>query len=70
MPVQYPELPQISANIVCPKCEAVGVVVWEINGEERSLVSLSRGFYERISTTSPYPIELVCHQCGTAQPED
>ena len=59
-----------STNITCPKCKAVGVVVWETVGAERSLVSLTRNFYERFSKKDPFPIELVRQDCGTAQPED
>ena len=64
------EVSQVSVNIICPKCRAIGVVVWEQDGAERSLLSLSSGFHERLSKKAPYPIELVCHGCGTAQPED
>jgi hypothetical protein len=69
MSLTNPELPQFSVHIICPKCAAVGVVVWERDAAQNSLVSLSRGFYERISKKHPYSIELVCHECGTAQPE-
>lgn len=61
---------EISTNITCPKCNAVGVVVWETGGPERILVSLTRNFYERLSKKPPFQIELVCDGCGTAQPED
>jgi hypothetical protein len=61
---------QYSTNIICPACGALGVVVWETDNRGRSLVSLSHGFYERISDREPYLIELVCHECGTAQPEE
>jgi len=64
------EIPQFTVNIICPKCSALGVVVWEKDGAQRALVSLSKGFYERLSRKVPYPIELVCHECGTAQAED
>jgi hypothetical protein len=63
------EVPQFTVNIICPKCSALGVVVWEKDGAQRSLVSLSKGFYERLSKEDPYPIELVCHECGAAQAE-
>jgi hypothetical protein len=65
-----PEPPQVPTNITCPKCKAIGVVVWEMAGAERCLVSLTRNFHERISKIDPFPIELVCHGCGTTQPED
>jgi hypothetical protein len=48
----------------------MGVVVWEKDGNSRSLVSLSNGFYERISKKEPYPIEIVCRECGAAQSHD
>ena len=60
---------KFSMDIICPKCAAIGVSVWEGTGAERSLVSLSKGFYERISKRNPYPIELICHACGAVQPE-
>ena len=47
----------------------MGVVVWERDGADITLVSLSRGFHERILSKAPYPIELVCDDCGTTQPE-
>jgi len=65
-----PEGPQFSVNITCPKCRAIGVVVWEKDGAHRSLVSLSNGFYERMSEKDPYPIELVCRECGTRKSEE
>lgn len=34
------------------------------------MISLSRGVYERLSRKPPYPIELVCDQCGTMQAGD
>ena len=61
---------QFEAKIRCSKCGAFGEIVWEGQGGNRSLVSVSSGFYERISKKKPYPIELVCYACGRAQPED
>ena len=61
---------QLSAQIVCPKCAALGVIIWERSGLELSLVSLPNGFYERIANKKPYLIELVCHRCGAAQGND
>jgi hypothetical protein len=58
---------EVSTNITCPKCNAVGVAVWEVVGTERSLIKLTRNFYERISRKNPYPIEMVCNECGTVQ---
>lgn len=65
MSSHMPEFHPYFVNIACPKCAAVGVIGWETNGTERSFVSLSKEFYERISRKKPYPIELVCHRCET-----
>jgi hypothetical protein len=69
MPSDKSELHQISTNIICPGCGAVGVIIWETIDGKRSLVRLSRIFYERLARKTPYPIELVCYDCGTIQPE-
>lgn len=61
---------QLSAQIVCPECSILGVVVWQRSGLNLSLVSLPNGFYERIGNKKPYWVELVCHRCGTAQGND
>jgi hypothetical protein len=58
-----------SEQIVCQKCGQMGEIVWERHGRERSFLSVSPGFYERITNKKPYSIELVCNACGTAQPE-
>jgi hypothetical protein len=60
---------QVEEPIQCPNCGAAGNVRWECAGRERVLVSVSPGFYERIPNEAPYPIELVCLGCGTAQRE-
>ena len=70
MSLHPPEPSQFSANIICPKCSTRGVIVWEKNGAERTLVSLPNGFYERLAKKAPFPIELVCSGCDTAQPEN
>ena len=61
---------KFAANIICPGCSSLGVIVWENDGGRRSLVSLSDGFHERLSKRTPYLIELVCNSCGSTQPED
>jgi hypothetical protein len=58
---------QLSAQIVCPKCAALGVVIWERIGVDLSLVNLPNGFYERIANRKPDLLELIYHRCGTAQ---
>jgi hypothetical protein len=58
---------EFSTNVTCPKCKSIGVADWEKIGAERSLIRLSRNFYERLSRKVPYPIEVVCLECGTVQ---
>ena len=70
MPSQQFDSQNRGVNVVCPKCGAVGVVVWEDDPRGPTLVSLSKNFYERLSKKKPYPIELVCDSCGAAQPEN
>ena len=61
--------PQYAVEICCPQCQNRAILVWEKSGKDRTLVRLSGRFYERLSSTPPHPIELVCLQCGTPQPE-
>jgi len=69
MASQQSEAQNRTTNIICPKCGAVGVVIWENeNSDDRTLVSLSRNFYEKIPKKTPYPMELVCDGYGAAQP--
>jgi hypothetical protein len=70
MPSDHYGPSQIPTNITCPKCKAVGVVVWEKIKGERVLVGVSNNFYERLSKNAPYEIELVCLGCGTEQLEN
>jgi hypothetical protein len=55
--------------ICCPKCAAMGKILWEGLGERRTLVHMSGEFYERLCRLPPHPIELVCRACGAAQLE-
>ena len=54
------------------RCGRVGSIVWEDapseEGAQREFVKIDGDFYERLSKRPPYPIELVCNCCGTAQP--
>jgi hypothetical protein len=67
------ERDQFSVPILCPNCGQKGVATWEENkrigsdGPQPTLIRLSSEFYERVSKKSPYPIELICNKCGTAQ---
>ena len=55
--------------ITCPKCGTGGECVWEGERSGPYLVSLSASFYERLKNRHPFNVEIVCHQCGTAQIE-
>jgi hypothetical protein len=55
--------------IHCPKCGIHGTAVWETETSGPLLVSLSDAFYERLARFTPYRIEIVCHACGTPQPQ-
>jgi hypothetical protein len=66
--------PHHTDQIICPKCGQKGIVLWEDiprgDGIQKEMVKIDGGFYERLSKKAPYPIELVCDGCGTAQPEE
>jgi hypothetical protein len=55
--------------VCCPKCAAMGKILWEGSGERKTLVRLTGQFYERLRKLPPHPIELVCLTCGAAQLE-
>ena len=61
---------QYKANIICPNCGTAGIIAWETTRGERSLISLSRGFSERLAKKTPHFIELVCNNCGATQVEE
>jgi ribosomal protein L40E len=65
MPRAKPQ--EFTASLICPRCGAVGAVVWENENGARALISLSSGFYERILHKNHYPFDLVCRECGAAQ---
>lgn len=58
-------------HIFCPTCGKEGAVIWELaaraRGDGKDLVRIEGDFYERLSRKPPFPIELICHVCGTAQ---
>src|ERR1700748_923063 len=61
-------------KIICPKRGQQGYILWDeiplADGTDKQLNRIEGPFYERIARRDPYPIELVCHGCGTAQPEE
>ena len=57
----------VDVPITCPRCGASGTAVWEGEKTGPCLVSLSRGFYERMAKFTPYKLEIVCHACGAKQ---
>jgi hypothetical protein len=64
-----PEPQQFTVSLFCSKCGAKGSVTWERENGQRVLVKVCDSFYERLRKKAPYPIELVCVKCGTAQLE-
>jgi hypothetical protein len=54
----------------CRKCGSSGVAIWETPASElpndRRLVSLSDGFYQRPLVGVPQS-EIICDHCGTGQ---
>lgn len=59
---------QHSDEIVCRNCGRSGTVVWDdvtrLNVSTPELAGIDGPFFERLSKTAPYPIELVCRACG------
>ena len=59
--------------IICPKCGNRGSIAWDDiaapDGDRKELIGITGGFYERLSKKAPYPIELVCNNCGTSEPD-
>lgn len=57
-----------SDSIVCSTCGMRGKVVWDdiypLSNSEPDLLEIDGPFFERISRKPPYPIELVCRECG------
>ena len=59
-----------SDSIICGKCGKRGKVVWDDlsrltnNAPEPELLGIDGPFFERISRKPPYPIELICRECG------
>ena len=68
---------QFSVPIKCGRCGQQGNIVWEENvgtslpkGPETSLVSLSSGFYERVTRDHRGGAEIVCQKCNTVLPDE
>jgi hypothetical protein len=61
---------QFSTVITCQGCGQEGAESWEIGGKTANdnldiqFVARLGDFYERISETPPFPIEVVCQRCG------
>ena len=55
-------------TITCRKCGQPGKIVWDSVSRARNSQmgrsSVEGPFFERISRDPPYPIELVCRECG------
>lgn len=58
-------------SLHCRKCGSSGIAVWENLApsdlsDERKLISLSQGFYQRPLVGAALP-EIICDHCGTGQ---
>lgn len=55
-------------SIICSKCGKRGTVVWDdfsrASDSGPELVGIDSAFFERIGRKPPYPVELVCRECG------
>ena len=65
--------PAREISLHCRKCGSSGVAVWESLtpgdfSDERKLISLSEGFYQRPLLGALLP-EIICDHCGTGQSE-
>ena len=58
---------QIEELRCCPNCRSIGVIVWDEEDQQRSLVRLPDSFDQQRSDVDPCDIELVCRACGTSQ---
>ena len=59
-----------SDSIICPNCGKRGKVVWDDvsrlgSHAEPELLGIEGPFFERLGRKPPYPIELVCRECGS-----
>ncbi len=59
---------QQADTIVCRHCGKSGTIIWDhvsrASEVTPELVGIDDPFFERLSKKSPYPIELVCRECG------
>jgi hypothetical protein len=53
----------------CSKRGQMGASVWENFRGKPLMVSLSRGFYERVHKAGWFEIEVVCNSCGAVVPK-
>lgn len=54
--------------IVCRNCGKTGKILWDqvsrAGGSAPELKGIDGPFFERLSKKAPYPIELICRDCG------
>jgi hypothetical protein len=54
--------------IVCFTCGKTGTMFWDqvsrSSKSTREMAGIDRPFFERLSRKAPYPIELICRNCG------
>ena len=58
-----------SDSIVCKNCGQSGTIIWDDLSRVNSaipaeLVGIDGPFFERLSRKPPYPIEMICRECG------
>ena len=55
-------------TIACRICGKRGKIFWDkisrVPGSMRDILGIDGPFFERLSKKPPYPIELVCRDCG------
>ena len=61
-------IPQEADAVVCRNYKRTGRILWDqlsrVPGSHTDLIGIDGSFFERLSKTPPYPIELVCRYCG------
>jgi hypothetical protein len=54
--------------LTCGKCGNPGKIVWDdisrLRHDKPKRLRIEETFFERLGSAPPYPIELVCRQCG------
>jgi hypothetical protein len=58
----------LANEISCKQCGRSGTIHWDdvsrLNSAMRELALIDGPFFERLGDKPPYPIELICRECG------